>query len=137
MIFYNQWKRPPKNPEIMDPLTITESAGYIPPKKQIENLINAGKRLQAWRKEMYDFPDSENVDDAFEDPTRGPGFDLADASREASAVNARLRSQAAAAKTKGSNDTAVTSKIDPGASSEVSTKVDKKKNEPKNEPKAD
>jgi len=122
MKLFTQWRRPPRNPEVMDPLTITESAGYVPSKVQIENLIMAGKRLQSFRKEMYDFPDGANVDESYEDPTRGPGFDLADATRIARDVDQRIRAQAAAAKTKGSNDTAVAPKDDPGASSEVSTK---------------
>jgi len=125
-MLFTHWRRPPKNPEVMDPLTKTESAGYIPPKTQIENLIMAGKRLQDWRKEMYDFPDSKDIDESFEDPTRGPGYDLADASRDAQAVASRLNAQARAVKTKESNDTAVTPKVDPEQSSEVSTKVDKK-----------
>jgi len=119
MKLFTHWRRPPSHPEVMDPLTITESAGYVPSKVQIENLIEAGRRLVAYRKEQYDFPNNEDVDDSYEDPTRGPGYDLADASRTAQVVAERLRAQAAAAKSKGSNDTAVTSKIDPGASSEV------------------
>jgi len=74
---------------------------------------------------MYAFPDSEDVDDAFEDPTRGPGFDLADASRTAQYVAERLRAQAEAAKNKGSNDTAVAPKVDSGASSEVEKGIKK------------
>ena len=35
---------------------ITESAGYIPPQKQIESFILAGRRLNEARKEMFDFP---------------------------------------------------------------------------------
>jgi len=122
---YTQHRRPPKHPEQNDGLTITESAGYIPSKTQIENLINAGKRLVEWRKEMYDFPEDNDVDESYEDPTRGPGYDLSDASRDSKAVADRLRAQAAASKTKGSNDTAVTSKVDPGASSEVEKSVKK------------
>jgi len=116
---YTQHRRPPKHYEQNDGLSATESAGYIPPKKQIENLINAGKRLLEWRKEQYDFPEDDNVDESFEDPTRRSGYDLADASRDAADVAKRLRAQAAANKSKGSNDTAVTPKIDPEASSEV------------------
>jgi len=119
---YTHFRRPEKKPEMNDGLTITESAGYIPPKKQIENLINAGKRLQAFRKEMYDFPEGEDVDDAFEDPTRRPGFDLADASRETAALANRIRAQAKAEKVKQSKETEETPKNDSGASSEVAKK---------------
>jgi len=122
MKLFTHWRRPPKHPEEMDPLTKTESAGYIPPKKQIENLIEAGRRLQEYRKEMYDFPEGEDVDESYEDPTRGPGYDLADFSRDKQGLVEKVRAQDRASKTKGSNDTAVTPKVDPKQSSEVSTK---------------
>jgi len=115
---YTQYRRPPKRMEEMTSDTLTESAGYLPSKVQIENLIQAGKRLMEYRKGAYDFPDDKVVDESYEDPTRGPGYDLADASRDAAGVDKRLRAQAAAAKAKVSKDTAVTPKIDSEASSE-------------------
>lgn len=121
MKFFNQWVRPPKKPEKMDPLTITESRGYIPPHVQVENLLQAGRRLVEFRKEQYDFPPGEKPDESFEDPTRRPGYDLADASRDLLDVDARLRASAAAAAAKKeaevtpSKDTAEPTKVDPGA----------------------
>jgi len=103
--------------EKMDPLTLTESAGYLPSKVQIENLIQAGRRLMQWRKEQYDFPEDSDVDESFEDPTRRSGYDLADASRDGAAVAARLRAQAAASRTP-SKDTEEALKVDPEPSSE-------------------
>lgn len=57
---------------------ITETAGYLPPQKQIEQFMVAGRRLAESRKEMFDFPDGKE-DPSFSDPTRSPNFDLADA----------------------------------------------------------
>lgn len=57
---------------------ITEQAGYVPPQVQIENMIMAGQRLNASRAEMYDTMEVYEEPDI--DPTRSPGFDLADAS---------------------------------------------------------
>lgn len=66
----------------------TEQAGYIPPKVQIERMILAGERLAASRKEEFD---SELNGELIGDPTRVPGFDMADASRMAADVSERLR----------------------------------------------
>jgi hypothetical protein len=97
-----------------DGSTITEQAGYIPPRIQIENMINAGKRLDQYRKEMYDFPPDAEVPDDFEDPTRNPGFDMADATKLAREIRTRLRS----AKASPQKDTAVPPKVDPEPSGE-------------------
>ena len=69
---------------------ITESAGYIPPQKQIESFILAGRRLNEARKEMFDFPDGVE-DPEFSDPTRSPGFDLVDAQKAMQTAKAGLR----------------------------------------------
>lgn len=60
-------------------LTLTETAGYMPTKIRIENLINAGVRLDNYRREAYDFAPGEEATDYF-DPTRRQGFDPADGS---------------------------------------------------------
>lgn len=99
MEFYTQWNRPPvKELEMNDGETITEVQGYIPAKKQIENLLTAGARLSAYRRELYDFGPGDEVPEGFEDPTRSPNFDMADASALGEAVERRLRAQAKAAK---------------------------------------
>jgi len=81
-MFYTQYVRPEKAPflEKVDSTRITEQAGYIKPKDQIEQFLLAGKRLAQYRKELFDFQPGENVDTSFSDPTRAPGFDLAEAS---------------------------------------------------------
>lgn len=68
---------------------MVETAGYIPAKKRIEDFLQAGMRLQAYRAEQFDFPDGTE-DPNFSDPTRDPGFDLSDASDLALSVKARL-----------------------------------------------
>lgn len=78
--FMTRWERPKPHLEAGGGERRTESAGYIPPQKQIEQFILAGQRLNAARKEMYDFPDGKEVDPNFYDPTRSPNFDMADAS---------------------------------------------------------
>lgn len=76
---------------------ITESAGYIPPKTRIEEMIMAGKNLIDYRREKYDFPPDVEVDpkvvDEFFDPTRSPGFDVVDAQNMSQDVINRLKVQ--------------------------------------------
>lgn len=68
-----------------------ETAGYIPPKRQIEEMIMAGRRLNEAREDMYDFPDEKSIDPNFTDPTRDPGFEMADASRLAREAEHNLK----------------------------------------------
>jgi hypothetical protein len=70
---------------------ITESAGYIPAKIQIENMILAGKRLADYRSEMYDYESDEEDDDEMMDPTRRPGYDMVDAQRDAEMLERRIK----------------------------------------------
>jgi len=84
-MFLTKWNRPPLakgeiKGEFNSGETIVERAGYMPPKIQIEAMINAGRRLNEARAEQFDFPDGK-IDDNFVDPTRDPNFDLADATR--------------------------------------------------------
>lgn len=58
---------------------LVETAGYMPAKTRIENLILAGQRLEAHRKEMYDLNGADDDDAIGVDPTRKGNFDLADA----------------------------------------------------------
>lgn len=77
--------------------SLVETSGYIPANIQIEDMINAGIRLNQSRAEKYDFDSLEADDGEFIDPTRSLGFDMADASRINREVNARLRKQVEAA----------------------------------------
>nr|WAE43910.1 MAG: hypothetical protein [Microviridae sp.] len=69
---------------------ITEQAGYIPPKVQIENMILAGQRL-AESRGQYDWPDGEEIDENASDPTRSPNYDIADAFQDGEALKGRLK----------------------------------------------
>ena len=80
--------------EVLDSKSETEQAGYIPPQIQIENMILAGERLNQTRKEMYDFPSADEIDEDAYDPTRRANFDLADASQMAMQTEMSLRDQA-------------------------------------------
>nr|QJB21690.1 MAG: hypothetical protein [Microvirus sp.] len=84
-------RKPGKGEENTGPVLV-ERAGYISPQKQVENLILAGKRLQAFRMENseYDFQPGQVVDEDFTDPTRSTGFDLADAAVLAMGASKRL-----------------------------------------------
>lgn len=65
---------------------------YIDHNELIESMIFAGERLQLARKEAFDIQNEEDIENASIDPTRIPGFDLADASR----ISAVLASKAEA-----------------------------------------
>ena len=70
---------------------LVETAGYIPAQKRIENLMLAGQRLVASRQALYDCQGGESFDDSIEcDPTRNPGYDMADAFQDSLAVSDRL-----------------------------------------------
>lgn len=92
---YNHYKRPEKKYEEVDTTRITEQAGYIPAQVQIQQFINAGKRLNEARGNEYDWDDPKDVDMSLEDPTRTLGFDLADASELAAISAANLAASAA------------------------------------------
>lgn len=53
--------------------------GYVPAEVQINRLIDAGIRLDAYRKGEYEFTADEEVPHDYIDMTREPGFDPADA----------------------------------------------------------
>lgn len=58
---------------------LVETAGYIPAQRQITDMINAGQRLDLYRKGQYDYEHPDHDDGYTVDPTRSPNFDLADA----------------------------------------------------------
>lgn len=69
----------------------TEKAGYLPPKKIIESMVMAGMRLKAFRSESFDLAEGEEDDGESIDPTRSPGFDMADASQIALELNSKAK----------------------------------------------
>lgn len=85
---------PQKGEEVSDEL-ITEQAGYVDPKRQIEDMILAGRRLDEARRNQYDFPDEESIDEEAYDPTRAGNYDLSDASQMQFEAHARIEAQKA------------------------------------------
>ena len=96
MKFFTKYERPEKeNVEKNSGELLVEKGGYIPMKRQIEQFMQSGERLAAARKAMtvgYDFGPGEDVDENYYDPTREPGFDLADASAIAQALQEKQMS---------------------------------------------
>lgn len=80
-VIYGKYNRPEKVYEEVDKTRLTEQAGYIPAHIQVGQLIAAGKRLNDYREEQYDFRDDASINFNLEDPTREGNFDLADASQ--------------------------------------------------------
>ena len=80
--FYSQATYKPPKGELMTTVSETEQHGYIPAPLQISRILEAGQRLDDYRKFVYDFDDMEKIDinDIEPDPTRDTSFDMADAS---------------------------------------------------------
>lgn len=67
--------------------SIVETSGYVPADVRIKELLMAGVRLADYRAERYDWPQGSIVDeDKLVDPTRRPGYDMADAAQAALAI---------------------------------------------------
>lgn len=117
--FKTPYNSRPSMPEQHGGISKTETAGYVPPKKIIENMITAGMRLKAFRQENFDLAEGED-DEGFDDPTRTPGFDMADASQ----LQLELKARKKVIKAEGL-DTSQVDKNDPGASSQEVKGADK------------
>lgn len=81
--------------EINEGPELVEKSGYIPAEEQIGAMLRAGERLGEFRREAYDFGDKEDIPDDYVDPTRSPGFDLADASALQRDIAARIATKQA------------------------------------------
>lgn len=79
---------PPKGEE-NDGELLVETAGYIPADVKIESMIDAGQRLVQFRS-GYEFEPDEEVPEDYLDNTRNPNYDLADATADLAAAQARL-----------------------------------------------
>jgi len=89
--FKTQYNATPAKPEPPTGIGKVEKAGYMPAKKIIEQMVMAGMRLKAYREDSYDLGPEDEDDGESIDPTRSPGFDLADASQIAMELNRRKR----------------------------------------------
>ncbi|GMO63824.1 MAG: hypothetical protein Ta2A_11260 [Treponemataceae bacterium] len=77
---------------------VTSALGYVPMRERIQSLLDAGEILQDFREGRFDFDEQHEDDGVYDDPTRHPNFDLADAHRIRMQSEANLRHQAAKAK---------------------------------------
>lgn len=93
MPYYTKDKRPDKKLEINHGDEIVETAGYRSAEVQISEMLNAGKRLVDYRKQRYEFGGEEVIPTDYEDPTRRPGFDMADASMLEKVARDRIKGQ--------------------------------------------
>jgi len=93
MQFQTQYTHKSSPPETNSGKTLVERAGYISAQKRIENMILAGQRLVDYRKSQFDF-EGDKIDFDFNDPTRNPNFDMADASQLKYQAEANLAARA-------------------------------------------
>ena len=89
MKFDTRYERKQYTGEVNSGELITEQAGYQPAAIKILNMIEAGERLRDTRM-GYEFDDEKSVPDDYFDPTRDPGFDMADASAMSAEVLHRM-----------------------------------------------
>lgn len=76
-------------PEKLSKKRLVETGGYVPLKRQILSMIQAGERLKSIRAEQFDIPPGSDQLDAPLDPTRSPNFDVTDAQELARGVYGR------------------------------------------------
>ena len=88
---FDKYNRPVRILEKNTGEMLVEVKGYITAEKRINDMINAGVRLQESRKELYDFYDGNPANLSFSDPTRSPNYDMADAFQSQVAAKNRLR----------------------------------------------
>lgn len=88
MVFYTKYFRPVNDDEVLDQTVITERAGYIPAKQQIEALMYSGHTLASYRADQFDGETDEEAEENY-DPTRDYGFDLVDSSSILSDIQTR------------------------------------------------
>lgn len=89
--FFTQFERPFEKGEINSGELIVEVAGYVPAQKQITNLLNAGRRLDEFRKGQFEFDFDEEVPEGYRDFTRDPNFDVVDASELSNALSKKRK----------------------------------------------
>lgn len=81
-----------KDKDVGGGISKTEMTGYIPLDKFIGQIIEAGHRLIEKRtaENYYHFPQGEEVDLSFNDPTQSKGYDPADAFQDNLAAQSRI-----------------------------------------------
>ena len=123
-VFRTQWDYDPTDDkEDVSPDTQTEQAGYRTTQQIVEGMINAGDRLDSFRRDLYDLDYSD--EDGEIDPTRSPNFDLADASAIGRSVSASLAAQAEKVSNAEVQPTASSTVAAPAAADPTNTEVNK------------
>lgn len=115
---YNPDLRYPDPGEINSGELLVETAGYISAEQRIINIMRAGQRLQETRREMYDYDYEDDIDEdnIYDDPTRDPGYDMADATQTSLSLKSRERVKKAESIAPVDDDsTKIVPPVDPGA----------------------
>jgi len=94
MQYFTKDVRPPKEWEVNEELSRTETAGYRPAEVIIGEMIMAGQRLVDYRKQRYEFGFDEKVPEGYYDPTRSPGVDMGTLSQIGRSLSGKLAAQA-------------------------------------------
>lgn len=89
-MIYSNMKRPKVLKEKSPKIRKVETAGYIPAKKRIEEMIISGRRLGVYRKENYDTMNPK-VDDLPIDRFRSKGVDMAEVSEVMNALEQKRK----------------------------------------------
>lgn len=79
------------NPEENNGIRITDTAGYIPPKLQIEKMLLAGRSLREFRKYQFDFPEGTEIDETYTDITRRRNLDMAEITQHKLELESKIR----------------------------------------------
>lgn len=74
-MFSTKWERSKPFYEKGGGKVIVEKAGYVSANDRIQAIINAGQRLNEYRKEQFHFQADQEVPEDFNDPTVSPQFD--------------------------------------------------------------
>jgi len=84
-IYHTQGNAEPKKGQFFKMPSKTDQTGVLPSRLQIQRLIDAGQRLDDYRKFVYDFKEIDKIPmsdvEMWMDPTRDKDFDLADVTR--------------------------------------------------------
>lgn len=91
MELYTKYVRPVKVFEPAGGVSRVDKAGYVPAIKRIQALVSAGYKLRLARIQDYDFPTEQEIDYTFEDLSRRPGFDAAEASQIMNHLKEKLK----------------------------------------------
>lgn len=91
MEYYTKVLRPEKSHESNNGIRDFEIEPYEPAHIKIQNMINAGQRLKAFRKDQFDFIGEHKESLEVIDPTRKKSFDMADASMIQNELDGRIK----------------------------------------------